>query len=187
MDDQRALVEKIVSGDKNAFREVIEKHQRLVSHIVFRMVSAKDDREDICQEVFIKVYQNLKSFRFDCRLSTWIGRIACNNCLNFLDKKSFSLLDDLDNGSTLVETQADTARTDNAVEQKQLSELLRRKIEYLPAIYRTVVTLYHLDQMNYAEIAAVTSLPEGTIKSHLFRGRQILKNQLLAEYKREEL
>lgn len=187
MDDQRALVEKIISGDKQAFREVIEKYQRLVGHIVFRMVSSKYDREDICQEVFIKVYQNLKNFRFDCQLSTWIGRIAYNSCLNFLDKKSLSSLDDLDDGHTLAEMQIDTVQTDEVIEQKQLSYLLRQKIERLPVIYRTVVTLYHLDQMNYAEIAAITALPEGTIKSHLFRGRQILKNQLLAEYKREEL
>ena len=87
MTDQKTLVDNILAGDQNAFKTLIGQYQRLVTHFVFRMVPSQADREDICQEVFVKIYQHLDRFRFDSSLSTWIGRIAYNTCLNHLEKK----------------------------------------------------------------------------------------------------
>ncbi len=74
----RSLVNRIVAGNTRVFQTVIQEHQRLVSHIVFRMISNETDREDICQDVFMKVYQNLADFSFESKLSTWIAKIAYN-------------------------------------------------------------------------------------------------------------
>ncbi len=188
MADQRALVERILAGDKKAFKVLITMNQRLVSHVVFRMIKPGPDQEDICQEVFIKVYQNLDRFRFDSKLSTWIARIAYTTCLNFLDKKKLPLYDDLgDEDRTFEPVGKDADRPDFRLADSELSDILKGEIDSIPPVYRTIVTLFHLDQMTYAEIAKIMKMPEGTVKSYLFRARRMLKERLLAKYKREEL
>ncbi len=188
MADQKQLVEHILAGDKNSFRELVKNHQRLVSHIVFRMIPAGPDREDLCQEVFVKVYQNLGNFRFDAKLSTWIARISYNTCLNFLDKKHLPLYDDLADEDRPFEPAApdDASRPDRAYESGRTGEIVREEINRLPAVYKTLITLYHLEQMSYTEIGRIMKLPEGTVKSYLFRARKMLKGRLRAVYHGEE-
>ena len=186
--DAELLVKKTLAGNKKAFESIIEAHQRLVSHIVFRMVQNAADQEDICQDVFLKVYQNLKGFQFESKLSTWIAKIAYNACLSFLEKKRVPLFNDLMPEEKSIETVSDCSYSpDQAVEGKEASALLRTEIGKMPVHYRTILTLYHLDQMSYKEIGETMELPEGTVKSHLFRARKLLKERLLAKYRREDL
>ncbi len=188
MTDQRQLVKRIVAGEKNAFRDLVKDHQRLVSHIVFRMIPPGPDREDLCQEVFVKVYQNLGNFRFDTKLSTWIARITYNSCLNFLDKKQLPLYNDLAEDDRPFEPAAPdgSARPDRAYESSRTGEIVRNEINRLPPAYKTLITLYHLEQMSYTEIGRIMNLPEGTVKSYLFRARRILKGRLQAVYHGEK-
>ncbi len=187
MTDQKLLVDRVLAGDRGAFKELVERYQRLVTHFVFRMVPAGPDREDICQEVFLKVYQHLDSFRFNSALSTWIGRISYNTCLNHLDKKKLPLYDDLGDEDKQYEPVDDgSARPDLELAEKEISAILQKEIDRLPAVYRTIVTLYHLDEMSYAEIADIMNMPEGTVKSYLFRARRMLKERLSAGYQRED-
>ncbi|MGB2982198.1 MAG: sigma-70 family RNA polymerase sigma factor [Candidatus Zixiibacteriota bacterium] len=186
--DAELLVKKTLAGNKKAFESIIERHQRLVSHIVFRMIQNASDQEDICQDVFLKVYQNLRGFQFEAKLSTWIAKIAYNTCLNYLEKKRVPLFDDLTPEEKTIETVSDSSyRPDQVVEGKETSSVLRSEVEKMPVHYRTVLTLYHLDQMSYKEIGEMTELPEGTVKSYLFRARRLLKDRLLAKYQREDL
>ncbi len=183
-----ALIDEILSGNKAAFRKLIEQNQRLVSHIIFRMVSDRQDREDLCQEVFIRVYRNLSNFRREAKLSTWIARIAYNMGLSFVEKKNIPLVDEavLD----YEDTEADIPRVsspDVHTERKVISELVRNEIDKLPVYYKTALTLYHLDGMSYNEITDIMKVPEGTIKSYIFRGRKLLKERLLARYSQEDL
>ncbi len=183
-----ALIDEILSGNKAAFRKLIEQNQRLVSHIIFRMVGDRQDREDLCQEVFVRVYRNLPNFRREAKLSTWIARIAYNIGLSFVEKKNIPLVDetaleyeDTDSDIPLVAT------PDVITEQKVISGLVRNEINRLPVYYKTALTLYHLDGMSYNEITDIMKVPEGTIKSYIFRGRKLLKERLLARYSREDL
>jgi RNA polymerase sigma factor (sigma-70 family) len=190
MAESKELVEQILAGDQNSFRTLIRDHQRLVSHIVFRMIPPGPDQEDISQEVFVKVYRHLDRFRFDSKLSTWIARIAYNTCLNFLDKKKLPLYDDLaaeDDREFEPTAPEEASRPDFTFEAAQTGVILQKEIDRLPTVFKTVVTLYHLDQMSYAEIAGVMKMPVGTIKSHLFRARKMLKDRLLSKFEREEL
>ncbi len=182
------LVKKTLAGNQRAFKSIIRQHQRLVSHVVFRMVHNPADREDICQDVFLKVYQNLGGFQFESKLSTWIAKIAYNTCLNYLEKKKVLLYDDLSpNERSLDTVPADAADPGELAEGKEISVLLRSEIDRMPAHYRTILTLYHLDQMSYKDIGETMQLPEGTVKSHLFRARKLLKVRLMAKYQREDL
>ena len=188
MHENENLVKQILDGNDLAFERLIRNFQRLVSHIVFRMVNNIADREDICQDVFIKVYKNLSGFRFESKLSTWIARIAYNRCINFLEKKKVALYDDLseDDKQYEIRDSADD-RPDQIIESADLKELLTQEINTLPIQYRTIITLYHLDEMNYNEIADIMGLPAGTVKSYLFRARRKLREKLEAKYQREEI
>jgi len=185
---EATLVRRIARGDNEAFRDVIEQNKRLVSHIVFRMVRIESDREDLCQEVFIRVYQNISSFKFKSKLSTWIARIAFNTCGNYLEKRRLPLYDDISSENAGIETTPDVSLLpDEMAEMRDLSKRLRSEIDSLPPQFGTIITLYHIDEMSYREIGDVMSLPEGTVKSYLFRARRLLKERLLSKYRMEDL
>jgi len=188
MQNDKLLIEKILAGDKIAFHAFVEEYQRLVSHIVFRMVSNREDREDTSQEVFMKIYQNLNSFRSESKLSTWIAKIAYNTCLNYLEKRKLPLLDDLSfEEQSLASFSENNPRPDELTDEKEISFLLQAEIDKMPVHFRTILTLYHLDGMSYNQIGKITGLPDGTVKSYLFRARKLLKERLLAKYQPEDL
>jgi len=182
----QVLIERILAGEIEVFGEIIRDYGRLVNHIVYRMISNESDREDICQDIFVRVYKNLSSYRFDAKFSTWIGRIATNRCLDILDKKSLPLVDDtFERG---IENSIDIKNTpDQLTEKAEISDLLRKEVNRLPAVYKTIITLYHLDELNYDEIGKIMKLPEGTVKSYLFRARKMLRELLSTHYNKEEL
>lgn len=188
MTDDRALVKRILAGDKVVFRTLIDRYQRLVSHIVFRMVFNNADQEDICQEVFLKVYESLPGFRFESKLSTWIARIAYNTSVSHLEKMKAHLCDNVCTENEPLEEISDrSVLPDQYAETRDLSLHLAREIDKLPVLYGTILSLYHLEAMSYNEIRQIMQLPEGTVKSYLFRARRLLKKRLLAQYQREEL
>jgi len=188
MVDNQTLVEQVLANEPYAFEHLIKKFQRLVSHVVFRMISNEADREDICQDVFLKVYKNLSGFRQDSKLSTWIARIAYNGCLNYLEKKKVPLFDDITSEEKNFEDSASTdPGPDQITERSNISGVLRDEIDLLPVKYRTILTLFHLDEMTYDEISSVMSIPKGTVKSYLFRARQLLKEKLQSRYQTEDL
>ncbi|PWB72147.1 RNA polymerase subunit sigma-24 [candidate division GN15 bacterium] len=190
MTDHRAIVEAILAGKREQFRLLVEEFQRLVSHIVFRMIPESQDREDICQEVFVKVYQNLGSFRFGSKLSTWVAQIAYNTCLTALSRKQLIIDDgfaDRVEDSRPEWSASEMWRPDYRHESDDTATIVRREIDQLPPIPGTILVLFHLENMSLQQIAQVFTMPEGTIKSHLFRARKMLKERLTAKYQWEEV
>lgn len=192
------FVKKILDGDLNAFRILVDKYQNLVVHVVFRLISRQEDLEEICQEVFIKVFKNLAGFKFQSKLSTWIGKIAYTTAINYLRKYKIEYNNDQTRLNVRSESEEETynpletIHSDipnplEAIEKQELAILIQKKIEQLPAPYQTIITLYHLDQMSYQEIAEIMELPEGTVKSYLFRGRKKLKDLLVLELEGETI
>jgi RNA polymerase sigma factor (sigma-70 family) len=172
------LVQQILAGNENAFRYLVANHQRLVLHIVGRVVKKQEDVEDICQDVFLKVFRKIKKFRGESRLSTWIATIAYNTSVSHIrsrDRKQEELVDE--------EARLDLGKTDNwhvqrTVEKEEAKKILLQLIEKLPVQYRTVLTLFHLEEFSYKEVEEITGMPEGTIKSYLSRARKLLKDKL---------
>jgi len=188
MTTDRETIEKIIAGDTLQFRVVIEQYKRLVYNIAFRMVPNAADREDLCQDVFVKVYQNLSSFQFESKLSTWIARIAFNTCVNHLKKKRVPLFHDFMPEKVSVEDFGDLAKSPyEEMEHTDIAGKIEIEIEKLPAVFRTILTLFHLEQMSYEEIGKTMAMPAGTVKSYLFRARKLLKERLTRHYVQEEL
>jgi RNA polymerase sigma factor (sigma-70 family) len=186
--DSKFLIDSILAGNTGNFKIFIERYQRLVSHIVFRLVTNKADREDVCQDVFLKAYQNLSGFEFKSRVSTWVARIAYNTCLNHLTKKKAELFDDLSAEENSMDSYSSASPSPHFLaEKRDLALRLHNEIEMLPMHHRTILTLYHMDEMSYAEIGEIMNLPEGTVKSYLFRARKSLKEKLLIKYQEEVL
>ncbi len=193
MDNEFELVRKILAGEQYKFEEIIKRYERLVAHIVFRMVSDNVDREELCQEVFIKVFQNLAGFNFNSKLSTWIAKIAHNNCVNYLRKRKLELYDDMKNQEDTDAFQfseslhSEAPVPDSESEMKDRADIIRSEIEKLPHKYKVILTLYHMDELSYKDIGQVVDMPEGTVKSYLFRARKMLKESLVKTYQGDEI
>ncbi|RIJ50381.1 RNA polymerase sigma factor [Maribellus luteus] len=172
------LVQQVINGNSNAFRFLVSKYQRLVVHVVGRIVQQQDEMEDICQEVFIKVFKTLGKFRGESKLSTWIATIAYNTAITHLRKRSRRGELSYNEEPKLIGMEADTGLNQQVVEKEEIKKHLLKLIETLPVHYRTVLTLYHLEEFSYREIVDITGMPEGTIKSYLNRARMILKGKM---------
>ena len=156
---------------------LIKKYEKMVKFLVSRIILDEDDLKDVCQEVFIKVYLNLHKFNFESKLSTWIATITYRLSLNYLKKKKLISFSDISDEVILEYSEP----MDTPLQNLQLSEkqsYIHKMVNDLPVQYRTVVTLYHLNDFSYQEIAEITGMPDGTVKSYLFRARKILKDML---------
>jgi RNA polymerase sigma factor (sigma-70 family) len=190
------LVERVLRGDTNTFNTIIKNTQGLVTQIIFKMIPGAEDRKDLAQDVYLKTFKKLESFKFQSKLSTWVGQIAYNTCVNHLEKKKLTLIennnDDSESDDETLEIMNNKTNllgneTEKIIFKKELSEILKKEIDKLSPVYRTLITLYHNEELNYSEIAEITELPEGTVKNYLFRARKTLRNNLLLTYKKEAL
>ena len=169
------LINQVLNGNMNAFTFLVNHYQKLVVHITGRLIQRQDELEDVCQEVFLKVYQNLGKYRNECKLSTWIATIAYNTSINYLRK--FKKGDMISSEEMLTMPVISDAKALD-FERIDLHQYIRSQIELLPVQYRTVLTLFHLEEFSYQEIEQITGMPEGTVKSYLFRAKAILKEKL---------
>jgi RNA polymerase sigma-70 factor (ECF subfamily) len=177
MADDKALVSQVLNGDMEAFSRLIKQHERLVTHMIGRLVKGNEDREELCQDVFLKVHDKLRHFSFQSQLSTWIATIAYRHAINHLRKKRI-VLSDIPGDENFGERFISDDNPESQVAEQDMESKIMSYVDQLPAQYRTVLTLYHLDGMSYSEIGTVTGMPEGTVKNYLFRARNLLKEKV---------
>ena len=189
------LVAQVVGGNTAAFGQLVRRTEGLVTQLVFKMIRHPADRPDVAQEVYLKVFKNLAGFKFQAKLSTWVGQIAYNTCLHYLEKKQLVLVDLAEPEDAAAEGRRAPPTLvagpdydpEAALFDQDLAGILGAAIEQLPPLYRTLISLYHQQELSYEEIGQITSLPDGTVKNYLFRARQLLKQRLLATYQRNDL
>jgi RNA polymerase sigma factor (sigma-70 family) len=192
--EDKELINRILRGDTRAFGTVIKNTEALVAQIVVKMIPVAEDRKDIVQDIYLKTFHSLSGFKFQSKLSTWIARITYNTCLSWIEKKKLVLRGNLheeDEHPAQMETSnnyfAKSSEFESGLFRKELSGILQREINSLPLVYQTLIILFHQESMSYEELTQITGLPEGTIKSSLFRARKMLKENLLSKYKKEAL
>jgi len=179
------LVAKSQRGDMEAFRILIERYEKGVYNLAYRMLKNREDAEDAAQEVFLKVFTYLRGFRGESSFATWLYRIATNGCINRIRRPKFLSFEELKKEFEDEEPSAEPPQLvdrsplpEELAEQREIQQLLHRAIDELPDNYRLVITLRHLQGLSYKEIAETLDLPVGTVKTYLFRAKNILKAKL---------
>lgn len=184
-DNEAEFVQRLVARDETAFNLLVVTYERRVFALVFRMLGRRDEAEDLAQEVFVQVFKAIDQFRGDSKLSTWIYRIAVNLCKNrtkYLSRRHASEQDDVDAMHDRAPLSAakgvsvgDVSRPDELVEGMQLEAIVKRAIDKIDPEFREVLILRDVEDMSYEEIAAVTGLADGTVKSRIHRARAQLR------------
>jgi RNA polymerase sigma factor (sigma-70 family) len=180
MHDDKIAVAEALAGKPGAFDALIKNHQRLCWDIVFRLVRHPEDARDLCQETFIRVHRSLPGYRFESTLRTWIGRIAYNVAMNHLQRRRVPTISlTHDNSVTLpTEDVADNIDIEAFASGRERALRLHAAIDALPPLQRTLLLLYYMDECSISDIAEITGLPQGTVKSHLYRTRLNLRATL---------
>jgi RNA polymerase sigma-70 factor (ECF subfamily) len=184
LDQELQLIERCLSGEEAAWEDLVKVHTRRVYAICFRFTSSNQEAQDLTQEVFLRVFRSLKSFRAgEGSFTVWLSRLTRNLLIDHyrrtkLDRATDSIEDAL---PVLEETTAMSARADGMLAGREASEALQGALQRLSPDLRETVILRDLEELEYKEIAQVLNVPEGTVKSRLNRGRaelaRILRRQ----------
>lgn len=179
-DADRALVDAVLASQPGAFERLVRQYQNLCWHIVDRMVRHPDDTRELCQEVFLRIHQSLHQYRGESALKSWIAQVAWSVARRHLERKRIPLVDagGDEDGLELAFRVSDGFDLEAATADEEINAHLHAAIAALPPLQRTLLSLYHLEDMPIGEIAQATGLAEGTIKSHLFRSRKRLRELL---------
>jgi RNA polymerase sigma-70 factor (ECF subfamily) len=181
------LVNRIKSGDEKSFQELVNKYQARVYSIILGMVQDRNDADDIAQEVFVRVYRFLHTFKGKSQFYTWLYRITMNMCINAKnghrrEKPSVSLSEPIDDRGTplgsLLPSQDPLHRPLDNLKNTELGGQLQEAIDSLPSDLKKTFVLREIDDLSYREMSHVLGCPQGTVKSRLFRAREELKQKL---------
>jgi len=186
LDADANLVERCLSGEEAAWEELVKTQTRRVYSICYRFTGSDGEAQDITQEVFLRVFQSLKSFRAgEGSFVVWLTRLTRNLLIDHYRRgKMQRVTDSLDDRLPHLEEEASSSRPDSALTGREASEMLQGALRKLSPELRETVILRDLEELEYREIAAVLKVPEGTVKSRLNRGRaeltRILRRQRVA-------
>ncbi len=175
------LVSRAKEGDQKAYAELMQRYKDSIYFMALKMVNNKDDAMDLTVETFGKAFENLDKYKPDFAFSTWLFRIATNNCIDFIRKKrlnvvSLNALTDQDGEEKQFEVRSESLNPEETSIKKQENEKLKNIVEQLPSRYRTLIVLRYFEEQSYEEIAQQLDLPLGTVKAQLFRARDLLAN-----------
>ena len=181
------LVKRAKSGDYQAFDLLVLKYQSRLISTAFKFVKDVQIAEDIVQDSFIKAFKALESFREDSSFYTWIYRITVNTSKNFLvskKRKSELLNSDLSEEASYEIEPVETYSPEDLLQATQLKKVITETIDQLGEDTRTALTLRELDGLSYEQIADVVNCPVGTVRSRIFRGREVI-DEAISQYKQD--
>ena len=177
------LIHEALKGDHSAYKKLMKKYHDQIFNFIYRMIRDREQVEDLTQEAFIKAFASLKSFNEVFAFSTWLYKIATNNCIDFIRRRKLQMysinkpVESTDSGYA-IELADESSETDKGVISDQRSGMINEAIEQLPEKYKKVILLRHSEEKTYEEIAKILKLPIGTVKAHIFRARELLYKQL---------
>ncbi|WP_163936741.1 RNA polymerase sigma factor RpoE [Paraferrimonas sp. SM1919] len=179
----QVLVQRVQAGDKNAFNFLVQKYQHKVASLVSRYVKANGDVPDVVQEAFIKAYRALPGFRGESAFYTWLYRIAVNTAKNYLTSQGRRPpANDVDAEEAQfyegAEALQEQASPEKALLTEEIKKVIFETIEQLSDELRTAITLREIEGMSYEEIARVMDSPVGTVRSRIFRAREVLDKKI---------
>lgn len=175
--DEARWIDRARRGDERAFARLVRRHGPFAYTLALRTLGDRVEAEDVAQEAFVRAWQAMPRFRVDGRFSTWLYRIVVNLCYDRAPRMRQSL------ASMPIEAddlrQVDRPAPEATLISQEIRRTIHTSIDELPEPYRLLIALRHLDHMSYAEIAQITGMPIGTVKTGIHRGRRRLKEALI--------
>lgn len=185
------LVVRAREGDQKAYADLMQRYKDSIYFMVLKMVNNREDAMDLTVETFAKAFEKLDKYQPEFAFSTWLFRVATNNCIDFIRKKKLNTMSihgmtNDDGEEKQFEIRSDVLNPEESSIKKQQTQELKLLIESLPSRYRNLITLRYFDELSYEEIALQLDLPLGTVKAQLFRARFLLGN-IINRVKRDDI
>lgn len=168
------LVKRILEGQIDAYREIVARHQARVFYMGLKFFHNRHDAEDYAQEVFLKIFEKLRSFKAEVPFVSWLNKIAYNMAVNQYHKRKRTHVE----VALPCEPQDTSLSPETRLLRGELREKVRRVLKKIPDIYKPVINLHFFEGLSYPEISRALSIPVNTIKSYVFRAKQLLRNRL---------
>jgi RNA polymerase sigma-70 factor (ECF subfamily) len=179
--DENQLVRASQAGDQQAFARLVQRYQRRIFNLSLRLVRDYDEASEVTQEAFVAAWQGLPGFRSEAQFSTWLHHIAYHCAMRQIERQKREIaLQEAMAAEQRLRTSNEEKPLEDMIEKHEQQVLLRLSLEQLPAHYRLILVLRDFQEMTYQEMADRLALPIGTVKTHIFRARHLLKQCVLA-------
>ena len=182
-EDDLAVVDRILSGDRRAYEQLVRRHERRVFRVTFAVLGNFEDAEEAMQDTFVKAFRHISQFRRESRFTTWLTRIAINEALQRRQsRKEFVPLDESSGAAQFVPRRYEMWRADpeKLYGKRELRQIIEAAIQSLPAIYREAFVLRDVEEMSAEEAAEAIGITVGALKSRLLRARLMVREALAA-------
>ncbi len=187
-DTDRDIIDSVRAGNTRSYATLVDRHKDRAMTLAVRLIRSREEAEEIVQDAFLRAYRNLDQFRGEAKFSTWFYRILYNLCMTRVARRRGNLVTfEVDDGKMADRAVVGEEMISvlDRIEQEELNTIIASEIENLPEKFKTLVTLFYVQEMSYEEISAVLKMPLGTLKTNLFRSRNILRKRVFARVKDE--
>jgi len=177
------LITRAIRGEQKGYEELVKRYKGQLHNLMYRMVHSMQEAEDLVQEAFMKAFGSLANFNYEYAFSTWLYKIATNNCIDHLRKKKLQTYSidapiEYKDSTYSIEIPDLTYYPDKEMIRRERNSMIKVAIESLPEKYKTVIYMRHSDELSYEEIASILKIPIGTVKARIFRAREMLNRFL---------
>lgn len=182
--EEEKIVRQLQSGDFSNYDKIVNSYKNRIFGMAYKFTNDYDETQDLAQEVFLKVYRQIKNFRGDSKLSTWIYRISVNTCLDWKKKKNrlksinFSSMVNEENKDQTIDIKDESMLPDEVILKGEDQKQVHKLIYELSDKYKTVLIMYHFNEMSYSDIATALNIPQRTVETRLYRARRMLKDKI---------
>jgi RNA polymerase sigma factor (sigma-70 family) len=180
----------VIEGDSELYSEIIDRYSSKVYSTAYSYTHSQEEAKDLVQEILIKTYNNLKSFKADSKFSTWLYRVAVNTCIDWSRKrksKAVMTVMSFEDTDIFEIITTDAEGPEELLLRQENVEVVRNAVGDLPEIYKTVLILYYFEELQVQEICNILDVPRKTIETRLYRAKKILKSILRQELTGGEL
>jgi RNA polymerase sigma-70 factor (ECF subfamily) len=181
-DIDRPIIEDVRAGNVRRFAELVDRHKDRALTLACRLLGNREEAEEAVQDAFLRCFRALERFRGESRFSTWFYRILYNRCLTQLHRRGEAEEEAEPVDQEVLQSVAAEVEETSALrllEEREMADILQEETDRLPSQYRSALLLFYVQEMRYEEISEVLALPMGTVKTHLFRAREMLKKRVL--------
>ena len=168
------FVKRILAGQIEAYREIVDRHQARIFYLGLKFFHNRHDAEDYAQEVFLKTFEKLRTFKAEVPFASWLNKIAYNMAVNQYHKRKRAHVE----VALPFEPQDNSLSPETRLLRSELREKVRKVLKKIPDIYKPVINLHFFEGLSYPEISRSLSIPVNTIKSYVFRVKQLLRSRL---------